>query len=137
MDKYQSAQIAADDGILWGTPASFPPEAESPVLVAFRDDTLQQVLAKVARLGGAVHVIVPTMDTVGGPWQIAIAQIRQGAATKDPVSLDEDDCRVTDSSHLGLLLDLMELHGRTMTIHISRQESTVQLVDIGTDLVLA
>lgn len=110
---------------------SLRPGEDPGILVGFRDDTLKSVLERVARLGGSAHVVVPPVDVKLWPSRMAFLQVTKGGQVPPAGRMPGDDCLVNEDSHLGMLLDLLQLHGRTMTLRICRHETTIELVDDG------
>lgn len=52
------------------------PDGEVGVMVAFRDDTMESVMSRVARLGGSAYAVVPPTDLSEWPAQMTVLQVR-------------------------------------------------------------
>jgi hypothetical protein len=118
--------------------AAFPPLAEegsAPIAIGFRDDTIKDVMDQINQLGGNAHLVVPPTDGDAWPYRMAIVQVQTSGRRLPPIQNAGDDCRVQPDSEIGMLLELLMLYGRPMTFHICRQETTVELVDDGKELV--
>lgn len=58
------------------------PGGDVAVLVAFRDDAVESVLARVARLGGNAYVVVPPADEGDWPDQMTVARVEVDAPVR-------------------------------------------------------
>lgn len=113
------------------------PDEDAAILVSFRDDTLQTVMKGITALGGNVHVVVPPPDLDSWPARMVFLQVTKSGKVTPPGRMTDDDCLVNEQSELGMLLELLLVRNRTMTLHLCRHETTVELVDDGQDMVPA
>ncbi|WP_326642801.1 hypothetical protein OG884_05585 [Streptosporangium sp. NBC_01755] len=108
---------------------------ESAILVSFLDDTLKSVMKRIALLGGNVNVVVPPEDLADWPTRMTFLQVTTGGRVAPGYAMTDNDCLVNEHSELGMLLELLRVRRRTMTFHLCKHETTVELVDDGKDSV--
>lgn len=119
--------------------AALPPQSDgvSNVVIGFLDDSIKDVLDQINLIGGgSSHVVVPPADLNDWPNGIALLQVLKSDRVVPPEQMTEDDCPVKPESQIGMLLELLKMRrGRSMTFHICRRETTVELVDDGKEVV--
>lgn len=95
-----------------------------PVVVALMDDTLGYVFDRVADLGGACNVAVPSER---GTTYIGIEPL---AATSVPV-VDEERCQVHRGTEVGMLLTLLSRFATGPLVLSMHPEAQLHLLEDG------
>jgi hypothetical protein len=109
---------------------ALPPLTEDgtiPFVVGLPDDTLGDISVKVATLGVAAHVIVPS-ELKAGPFRIQILRF-SGIAHKDISDLDEaTECPVDQNTTLAMLMEHIEV-GQECTYYTYDSETVVRFIN--------
>lgn len=104
-------------------------DGEAPFIVGLLDDKMKTVNAMAARMGDAVHLVVPDAPH-GDSVRVRVLRVTRQPDGPEPGELSDDDCPVDENSTLAMLLNLLEVGGE-ITCHVYDHETMVQFVADG------
>ncbi|HYS31204.1 MAG TPA: hypothetical protein VEM58_02990 [Streptosporangiaceae bacterium] len=107
---------------------ALPPLREDgsrPFVVGLPEDTMKQITARVAALGGDAHLIVMTPTRTPGTERVQVLRVTEGE-NKPLGDLDESyETPVSEDSTLAILMDAIEVD---QTFYVYATETVIRFI---------